>query len=186
MRGKVGPHEARRPSQECAAVSDSNRQLACTAFRLRKAARRVSQAYETALGDSGVSIVQFSVLAELSRSSARTLSVLAELLATDRTTLSRTIDRMQALGWVSDCLSADRRERRLVLTEAGETAYQRAIPAWQRVECAIGRTLGTSRRNQLWSLLEELEAGLPDADEPACEKKAAPAQPMAMRKGSPA
>lgn len=167
-------------------MSESNRELACTAFRLRKAARRVSQAYEIALGDSGVSIVQFSVLAELSRSSARTLSTLADLLATDRTTLSRTIDRMQALGWVSDCESADRRERRLMLTEAGETAYQRAIPAWQRVECAIGRTLGTERRNQLWSLLAELETGLPDPVERPCDGKPGAAQPIAIRKGSPA
>ncbi|MGX1305621.1 DNA-binding MarR family transcriptional regulator [Amorphus suaedae] len=167
-------------------MSEGNRQLACTAFRLRKAARRATQAYETALDASGVSIVQFSVLAELSRSSARTLSTLADLLATDRTTLSRTIDRMQALGWVSDCDSADRRERRLVLTEAGETAYQRAIPAWQRVECAIGRTLGTERRNQLWELLQELETGLAEAAERPCEAKPAAAQPMAIRKGSPA
>ncbi|MGX1100102.1 MarR family winged helix-turn-helix transcriptional regulator [Amorphus sp. MBR-141] len=155
-------------------MSERTRELACTAFRLRKAARRVSQTYEAALDASGVSIVQFAVLAELSRSSARTLSVLADLLATDRTTLSRTIDRMQALGWVSDCESADRRERRLILTSAGETAYQRAIPAWQRVECTIGRTLGTERRNQLWSLLEELEDGLAEAEARPCEAKAVP------------
>ena len=167
-------------------MSESNRKLACTAFRLRKAARRVTQTYETALGESGVSIVQFAVLAELSRSSARTLSVLADLLATDRTTLSRTIDRMQALGWVSDCDSADRRERRLVLTADGDTAYQRAIPAWQKVECSISRTLGPDRRNQLWSLLEDLETGLGDAADRPCDTKAAPAQPMAMSKGSPA
>lgn len=165
-------------------MSESNRQLACTAFRLRKAARRVSQAYETAMADSGVSIVQFSVMAELGRSSAQTLSSIAERLATDRTTLSRTIDRMQALGWVADSEVADRRERRLVLTETGETAYKGAIPAWQKVECAIGRSLGTDRRNQLWELLAELETGLDPADKP-CETRAPQAQPMAIRKGSP-
>ncbi|WP_018698014.1 MarR family winged helix-turn-helix transcriptional regulator [Amorphus coralli] len=165
-------------------MSDGNRQLACTAFRLRKAARRVSQAYETAMADSGVSIVQFSVMAELGRSSAQTLSAIAERLATDRTTLSRTVDRMQALGWVADSEVADRRERRLILTEAGEKAYKRAIPSWQKVECAIGRSLGTERRNQLWELLGDLETGLSLGETP-CDGGASLAQSMAMRKGSP-
>ncbi|MEW5421523.1 MarR family winged helix-turn-helix transcriptional regulator [Amorphus sp. 3PC139-8] len=138
-------------------MSGRDPDLACTAYRLRKAARRVTQAYEAALAESGVSIVQFAVLAELDRSEALTLSALADRLATDRTTLSRTVDRMSALGWTGSVPAQDRRERRLNLTDAGKAAFAGALPAWQRVECTIARNLGSERRDQLWTMLKDLD-----------------------------
>lgn len=152
-------------------MSGRDPDLACTAYRLRKAARRVTQAYETALAGSGVSIVQFAVLAELDRSEALTLSALADKLGTDRTTLSRTVDRMSALGWIGAVPAQDRRERRLTLTDEGKSAFAGALPAWQRVECAIGRNLGLDRRDQLWAMLQELDEVLVAAEEASLDEE---------------
>ena len=49
-----------------------------------------------ALAENGVSIVTYAVLTTLDRDAPMTLSALAERVGTDRTTLSRTVERMRA------------------------------------------------------------------------------------------
>ena len=55
----------------------------------RKAARRVTQVYDTAPAPSGLTVTQFSTLAEIDRRRKRppTMGELAEVLGMDRSTL---------------------------------------------------------------------------------------------------
>jgi DNA-binding MarR family transcriptional regulator len=58
-----------------------------------------------------------------------TMSELAELTAVDRTTLTRTVDRMAAEGrFARRTDPRDRRSVRLHLTAAGRRAFERVLP----------------------------------------------------------
>ena len=131
--------------------------LNCTCYRLRRADRRLSRLYEAALAGTGVTIVQFSVFAELERAGGLGISALAERLGTDRTTMTRTLDRMEGLGWVAVEKADDARLQRHAVTEVGRAVFRDAWRGWRRTETAIARAMGGERLALLWQLLGEAE-----------------------------
>ena len=87
---------------------------------------------ETALGRelarTGLTLSQWQVLATLQRLDKATMGEVAAFCATDRTTLTRTVDRMVDDGLVQrDRDLADRRQVHLNLTGKGEQVFERAL-----------------------------------------------------------
>lgn len=87
---------------------------------------------ETALGlelvKMGLTLNQWQILATLRRLDRATMGEVAAFCATDRTTLTRTVDRMVEDGLVQrDRDLVDRRQVHLVLTEKGRAVYERAL-----------------------------------------------------------
>lgn len=136
---------------------EADKALPCTCLRLRRIARQITSLYDAALEEHGVSIVTYAVLAQLKREWPLTLSTLAERLATDRTTLSRTAERLRAAGLVSACPGDDRRERRLALTERGRETVAAAEASWRRTGEALEARYGAERLAALHALLADLE-----------------------------
>jgi MarR family transcriptional regulator, multiple antibiotic resistance protein MarR len=83
---------------------------------------------------------EWRALASLHSRHALSMSELADLTSIERTTLSRTVERMVRKGWVvrlSD--TSDMRVTRLAPTAAGEKLFVRIWPAVQRLnEVAVG------------------------------------------------
>ena len=76
--------------------------LDCTCFRIRGAARRVTQIYSKHLASTGLKISQFSLLGFVTAQGPVSIGRLSDLLATDRTTLTREApDRVRQLIEVS-------------------------------------------------------------------------------------
>ena len=65
--------------------------LDCTCFRIRGAARRVTQIYSKHLAPTGLKISQFSLLGSVTAEGPVSIGRLSDLLATDRTTLTRNL-----------------------------------------------------------------------------------------------
>jgi MarR family transcriptional regulator, lower aerobic nicotinate degradation pathway regulator len=87
---------------------------------------------ETALGrelvQTGLTLGQWQVLATLRRLDKATMGEVAAFCATDRTTLTRTVDRMVEDGLVQrDRDLVDRRQVHLTLTERGREVCKRAL-----------------------------------------------------------
>ena len=59
---------------------------------------------------------------------------LSELLATDRTTLTRNLRPLLEDGLIERTASGDRRRRELVATPAGRALFKRALPLWAAAE----------------------------------------------------
>lgn len=131
--------------------------LPCTCLRLRRIARQITSMYDAALAENGVSIVTYAVLSALSREEPLTLSHLAERVGTDRTTLSRTVDRMRCAGLVEICPGDDRRERRLSLTGHGRATTAAAQRSWRQITKALEDQYGAARLASLHALLADLE-----------------------------
>ncbi len=129
----------------------------CTCANLRKAARAVTQAYDSALQPSGLKATQFTVLATLSRREDVPVSRLAEALVMDRTTLTRNLKPLMAKGLIDVGSDDDRRIRRLSLTDAGRRKLADALPHWQAAQVRLARKLG----QEPWSdLLDNLSAAV--------------------------
>ena len=136
--------------------------LDCTCFRVRRAARRVTQIYSRHLAPTGLRISQFSLLGYVSGQGPVTIGRLSELLATDRTTLTRNLAPLLKQGLVERAASGDRRRHELVATAAGRALFKRALPLWaaaeQEVRTAMGPTLTADLQGAIDRSMEKLAA----------------------------
>jgi DNA-binding MarR family transcriptional regulator len=127
----------------------------CTAAYLRRASRAVSKTFDDAMRPAGLRISQFSALVTLVVAGDVAVSRLADLLALDRTTMTRNLGPLERKGLVASVPGADRRSKVLRITDKGRSALARALPAWQRAQERVVRDLGEPR----WkALLQGLKA----------------------------
>jgi DNA-binding MarR family transcriptional regulator len=120
----------------------------CTCAKLRRLSRRVTAVYDRTLAAAGLRVTQYSMLSVMQReggSDGLPLTVLADRLDMDRTTLTRNLKPLIAQGWVAlDASPADTRVRLARVTAAGAAALQAARPHWKRAQLEVNRTLGDS------------------------------------------
>ena len=124
------------------------------------ATRTVTRAYDDALRPAGLRTTQYSILARLRFEGPSTLTKLAERLVLDRTTLARELEPLRRRGLLTVIPGADRRSRRVSLTEAGCSALRAARPLWEAAQARIVGELGSARAEALLGELQEI-AGTP-------------------------
>ena len=134
----------------------------CTCFRIRGAARRVTQIYSRHLVPTGLKISQFSLLGFVAAEGPISIGRLSDLLATDRTTLTRNLRPLLQGGLVERATSGDRRRHELVATPDGRALFKRALPLWlaaeQEVRAAMGTRLTADLHGALDRSMEKLAA----------------------------
>ncbi len=123
-------------------------------FWLTQVLERRDRQLSTALKAVGVRVPEWRVLGSLHARQQLTMSELADLTNIERTTLSRTSERMVRAGWVSRLTdSGDGRITRLTLTETGERLFQRAWPAVHAVnDAAIAGVPAPAIEMTRWAL----------------------------------
>jgi DNA-binding MarR family transcriptional regulator len=122
--------------------------LPCACANLRRAARVVTQFYDSVLRPSGLRVTQFTLLQALNRAPGISQKRLAELLGMDSTTLTRTLAFLDRRGWLRSATATDRRKLRLFLSPAGQTQYKRVFPRWQTAQRRLRRALGETNWNR--------------------------------------
>jgi len=123
---------------------------------LRRASRSLTQLYDEALRPLGLRATQFTILQALSLAGEVSQGELAQILAMDSTTLTRTLRIMGREGWIVERRGADRRERLLRLAKAGRYKFNRALPSWEKAQAQLGRQLGDKRWHALMKLTNEV------------------------------
>lgn len=116
--------------------------LDCTCFRIRGAARRVSQIYSKHLAPTGLKISQFSLLGFVTAEGPVSIGRLSDLLATDRTTLTRNLRPLLQGGLIERAPSGDKRRHELLATPAGRALFKRALPLWAQAEQEVRAAMG--------------------------------------------
>jgi DNA-binding MarR family transcriptional regulator len=113
------------------------------------------------LKDFGLRVPEWRALAALYSRRGCTTSQLADLATIDRTTLTRTVDRMQEAGWIERLADdADMRVTRLALTAAGKRMFERIWPEVQRLNELALEGLPKSDIQALQRILERMHANL--------------------------
>ncbi len=132
----------------------------CTCFRVRRAARRVTQIYAKYLAPTGLKISQFSLLGFVSAEGPVSIGRLADLLSTDRTTLTRNLRPLLGAGLVERAASGDRRRHELVATSAGRSLFKRALPLWAAAEQEVRAAMGSRLTAELHGAIDRSMAKL--------------------------
>ena len=128
----------------------------CTALKLRRTARKVTQIYDDALVAHGLTVGQLGILAGLRRSRGVGIAALADQLSTDASTLSRLLRPLERGGLLSiDADPDDGRARLLRLTDAGAERLRAAAPAWHVAQTRIADLLGAPRLAALRFILDD-------------------------------
>ena len=138
------------------------RSLPCYCATLRQAARSVTTLYESVLADSGLHVTQYTALQMLDGAPNLTTTELADAIGIDQTTATRTLALIKKSRLVTDVPGSDRRERRWVLTPAGETMVRKMRPAWaaaqQAFEKQVGRAEAAALKNAAYLAAVKLTA----------------------------
>ena len=132
----------------------------CNCTALRKATRRVSQLYDSALEPCGLRTTQRAILNHITRAGTPSLGELAEALVMDRGALTHNLKPLERDGLVEISVDPDDRRNRLVaLTAAGRAKLAESEPLWkraqQRFEAGFGATKSASLRTALEYLVSE-------------------------------
>ncbi len=110
----------------------------CLCLHVQRAARAVARRFDEALRPLELTNGQFSLLMSLNRPEPPGMAPVAELLAMDRTTLTANLKPLERRGLLRVELAVgDRRQRRLVLTEAGRALLAAAMPVWRSTHAEL-------------------------------------------------
>jgi DNA-binding MarR family transcriptional regulator len=115
------------------------------------------------LKDFGLRVPEWRALAALYSRKHSTMSELSDLATIDRTTLTRTVDRMEEAGWLSRRADeSDLRITRLELTTAGRRMFERIWPEVQRLNDLALAGLSPAQIESLRKILGQMRANLED------------------------
>ena len=138
-------------------ASQSRKQKSlCNCTALRKATRRVSQLYDSALEPCGLRTTQRSILIHVARAGAPpALGELAEMLVMDRGALTHTLKPLERDGLIEIRIDPDDRRSRLVaLTTAGRKKLEQSMPLWQKAQDGFEAAFGVAKSAALRQALE--------------------------------
>ena len=129
----------------------------CSNAALRRATRRLGQLYDDVLKPSGLKATQFTLLSRLIRYGSPTMGILAAELVMDRSALSHTLAPLIARGLVRHAADpADRRSRRVSLTDKGRRTLDKAEGLWQQAEGKFESAFGAHAAIELRRLLDQI------------------------------
>ncbi len=133
----------------------------CTALKVRRLARRVTQIYDEALMPHGVTVGQLGLLASLKRRQGIGVRAIADRLAADASTISRLLKPLEAAGLVSiEPDPDDGRAKAVRLTEAGHARRAAATEGWKAAQAQVAAALGDGRLAALRFIVDDAHAHL--------------------------
>jgi DNA-binding MarR family transcriptional regulator len=129
------------------------------AYLLARASHLISGEFHTVVEASGLSLMEWRVMASLSGKSALSISELADIVLAKQPTVTKLVGRMQQAGWVSRCdAEHDKRQSLVSLTAQGR---QKVKPLLQQAlvhERRVMSDLGTQQATELKAMLQQLIA----------------------------
>lgn len=128
----------------------------CACYNLRRAARAITRLYDEFLRPIGLRSTQYSMMMVARVIGPVTLTKLAEMTVTERTTLTRNLTLLEKKGLIVVEPGKDRRERQVSITERGLKVLMEAIPLWESAQAHIERGLGGGRMDSLLKDLSEI------------------------------
>ncbi len=128
----------------------------CACDQLRRVTRGITQLYDNGMVPSGLKVTQLPIFVGLGSEGDMALSVLADRLALDRTTLTRNLKVLEDRGLIRTYENEDDARVRMVsMTLEGSTMLKGALERWEQVQEYVEATFG---RERLMALASELSA----------------------------
>ncbi len=129
----------------------------CLATRVRQLSRIITRVYDDAMRPLGITASQYTLLAQLAARDGITAVEIGHELDIEKSTLSRNLKRLLALGHIIMDPPAGRRGRGLHLTPKGQGVLKDAYPIWQGAQSRAIAVMGADCRATLDGLLKQAE-----------------------------
>ena len=127
----------------------------CLVSNTRMAARAITRRYDGYLRPHGVTATQFSLLGAILQMPGATVSQIAEERGFERTTLTRNLDKLKAMGLVA-AAPTHGNGRISVLTPKGETLVEKLLPLWRQAQAELSATLSPKTFDDSLKTLQRL------------------------------
>jgi DNA-binding MarR family transcriptional regulator len=117
----------------------------CNCASLRKASRRMSHFYDSALAPSGLKSTQFAIFSQIDRRAGEppTIGDLADALVMDQSTVGQNLRPLERDGLISlEQDATDRRRRHVKLTRKGRLRFAAAQPLWRDAQARFENSFG--------------------------------------------
>jgi DNA-binding MarR family transcriptional regulator len=134
----------------------------CLATRVRQLSRIITRMYDDAMRPLGITASQYTLLAQLASRDGITAVEIGHELDIEKSTLSRNLKRLLALGMIIMDPPAGRRGRGLHLTSKGQVILKDAYPVWQAAQSRSVAAMGVDTRSKLDDLLHVAEKLIAD------------------------
>ncbi len=134
-----------------------NASASCISTRVRQLSRIVTRVYDDAMRPLGITASQFTLLTQLAQQDGITAVEIGHSLDIEKSTLSRNLKRLLALGHITMDPPAGRRGRGLHLTPKGEMVIQQGFLVWREAQTRTIRVMGPESRSILDNLLGQAE-----------------------------
>lgn len=129
----------------------------CYCLMLRRAASSVTDMYDKALAEYGITLNQFSIIINLNNMSMATTTELAQQIGLERSTLVRNLKAIMAMGYIENVSGENERNNHLKVTSSGRHLLKLTIPVWQSVQDKISESLGSKNAALLMDMLYKLQ-----------------------------
>lgn len=128
----------------------------CLVSNSRMAARAITRRYDAYLRPFGITATQLSLLGGLGEMPGSTVSALAEARGFDRTTLTRNLDKLEAMGLVAS-RHPDRGNGRIPeVTPKGAALVADVLPSWRRAQLDMQAELSSTIFDDSIKMLQRL------------------------------
>lgn len=109
----------------------------CVARRLRQVNRTITRLYDEALRPHGLTVNQLNILAVILSEKQIRPGQLGQTLGMEKSTVSRTIDRMERKGWLKITKGKDSRTQILSVTAKGRQLLITVTPIWDNLQAGV-------------------------------------------------
>ena len=111
----------------------------CYCTNLRRSANAISDFYDDALKNAGLTVAQYYLLINLSRLQSANITHWAEGVGLDRSTMVRNIKLLESRNLIE---KTEGHGKTFTLSATGKKALEEAIPAWDEAQKKIELFLG--------------------------------------------
>ncbi len=137
-------------------------------YLLARASHAIWRGFEPQLREAGLNSLEWRVLATLSDSEPLPVGQLANEVLAQQPTVTKTLDRLVAQGWVERRAdAADARRSRVALTPAGRQHVAPLLAAARQHEAQRLNDLGAADMDRMREALRALVAHFDEGDGPA-------------------
>ncbi len=129
------------------------------AYLLARASHLISSEFHAVVEASGLSLMEWRVMASLSGKTVLSVGELADIVLAKQPTVTKLVGRMAEAGWVTRSDAPDDKRQSLVsLTPAGRRKVKPLLAQAQAHEAQVMADMGTTEVAQLKRTLERLIA----------------------------
>ena len=121
----------------------------CVARRLRQVNRTVTRLYDEALRPHGLTVNQLNILAVVISERQIRPGQLGQSLGMEKSTVSRTVDRMVGKGWLKVLPGEDSRTQLIKVTPKGNKLLLTVTPIWDKLQANLMSSNGNSLLDML-------------------------------------